>query len=238
MSPVTRPLFKYPGSKWQLSKHYPEPQCAQIIEPFAGSACYSLRHADRYVLLVDNNQDVVDLWTYLIQADGSTIANLPLDLEIGYDIRNLDVSYGAQLLIRAWQRVGSNTCWTVSKWGNLPGQWTRSTRDAVARNIEHIRHWRVEHGDYSRIRRGRATWFVDPPYQSLPLFGSKLIDYDYLSRWCRSLPGQTIVCERAQSEPWLPFKPFREVVTGRRGASSKGKSQEVIWTQGCTDAGV
>jgi site-specific DNA-adenine methylase len=48
-----RPFFTYTGGKYRLAPRYPEPRHNLIIEPFAGSAGYSLRHPEREVLLID-----------------------------------------------------------------------------------------------------------------------------------------------------------------------------------------
>jgi hypothetical protein len=42
---TVRPFFSFFGSKWRVAPHYPAPERDLIIEPFAGSAGYSLRHA-------------------------------------------------------------------------------------------------------------------------------------------------------------------------------------------------
>lgn len=233
---IKRPFFKYAGSKWLLSKHYPAPCFDTIIEPFAGSACYATRYHDREVRLNDTNAEIVDLWRYLISVDGNEIAKLPTrHLKAGQDIRELKISDGAQLLIRQWQRVGMSNCWTISKWCNKPGLWGDATRDHIAASVEKIRHWRVTQMDYTWFGGvGRpATWFIDPPYAGLPLYGSKNMDYE-LAAWCRGRAGQVIVCEQDKAR-WLPFKRFRKVVTGRRGqACSKGDSAEGVWVGGAT----
>src|ERR1043165_2708454 len=49
-----RPLFKWYGSKWSSSKHYPAPLPGlPVFEPFAGSAGYALRHHRHDVVLWD-----------------------------------------------------------------------------------------------------------------------------------------------------------------------------------------
>lgn len=227
---IARPFFKYAGSKWMLSKHYPAPHFDMLVEPFAGSACYATQHYERNVFLCEKNPEIAALWDYLIKVDPQEIARLPVKLDIGLDIRTLPISNGGKLLIRQWQRVGMSNCWTVSKWNGLPGLWGAPTRDSVAENVSKIRHWRIIAADYTKLPNPKATWFIDPPYSGLPLYDSKSIDYAQLASWCRGRNGQTIVCEVA-SATWLPFRPFREVVTGRRGQEcSKGKSKEGIWT--------
>jgi site-specific DNA-adenine methylase len=232
---IDRPFFKYAGSKWLLSKHYPAPRHDVIIEPFAGSACYGTRHHERQVVLVDLNPDVVEIWRYLQRTNPHDIARLPADeLREGDDLRNLSIPQGAKLLIRAWQRVGTSTCWTVSAWNNKPGQWSARTRDHVAANVEKIKHWMIWWADYRSILRDQtATWFFDPPYQGLPLYGSKSMDYIALAHEIQACRGQVIVCEQAKAT-WLPFRPFRATATGRRGTNKDGSvrapTREGIWT--------
>lgn len=71
-------MFPYYGSKTRLSKHYPPPQYKKIIEPFAGSAAYSLHYADREVILCDRDPVIAEVWRYLIAASPEQIRALPL----------------------------------------------------------------------------------------------------------------------------------------------------------------
>jgi hypothetical protein len=49
-----RPLFGFYGGKWRdADKNYPPPQYRTIVEPFAGSAGYSVRYAHLDVVLCD-----------------------------------------------------------------------------------------------------------------------------------------------------------------------------------------
>ena len=231
MLELKRPFFKYAGSKWQLSRYYPKPVWERLIEPFAGSACYATRHHERQVTLVEKDPEIAALWRYLIMVDPFEIAALPTEeLREGQDIRDLSVSFGARLLIRQWQRVGMSNCWTISKWCNKPGQWGKATRDYIARAVESIRHWEVLEGDALGLHNAEATWFIDAPYQGLPLYGSKSIDYARLADWCRTRYGQIIVCEQA-SATWLPFKEFRVQANRTNGSGKPGRgSHEGIWT--------
>lgn len=64
----TGPLFKWFGSKWNASRHYPKPVYSIIVEPFAGSAGYSLRYGDgKSVILCETNVLVRRLWQWLIR---------------------------------------------------------------------------------------------------------------------------------------------------------------------------
>jgi hypothetical protein len=103
--------------------------------------------------------------------------------------------------------------------------------------VEHIRHWRVTEGDYTKSPDVRATWFVDPPYilagkDYRSGCSSKNLDYATLGAWCKSRKGQVMVCENAGAS-WLPFKTFR-TIRGANGTRRTGVSEEVIWgTKDC-----
>jgi len=111
-------MFKYFGSKWKGSKHYPEPRYPLIVEPFAGSACYASRYADLQVMLLDKDPEVAALWQWLIAADPAEVLRLPsTELPLGLDLREIsDAPREALDLIRRWQRIGHCSCWTVSSW--------------------------------------------------------------------------------------------------------------------------
>ena len=46
-------MFSYYGSKSKLVDYYPPPKFDKIIEPFAGSARYSLKYWQNDILLID-----------------------------------------------------------------------------------------------------------------------------------------------------------------------------------------
>jgi|UPI000120C919 Site-specific DNA methylase len=76
---MLRPFFKHYGSKWRLACRAPQPQYDTIIEPFAGSAGYSLRYgAGRRVLLIDASEDTCTIWRYLLGASEDEILDLPV----------------------------------------------------------------------------------------------------------------------------------------------------------------
>jgi 16S rRNA G966 N2-methylase RsmD len=233
---LSRPMMKFFGSKWQASKHYPPPLYDVIVEPFAGSACYSLHYPEHQVVLVDKDPDVVDLWRYLLTASVAEIRALPTDLEVGLDIRTLDIPRGAQLLIRNWQRVGRSACWTVSKWNNAnSGMWHVDTANTIADNVQRMRHWTVLLGSYDELPNAPVTWFIDPPYQHVaPSYRRDIdcntVDFWHLSQWCRERQGQTIVCEQ-QGADWLPFREFRKLKAGCAGTRVPGSQDTgVVWT--------
>lgn len=244
-----RPFFKYFGSKYTLSKLHRPPSHSVIIEPFAGSACYSVVHgANMSVRLFDANQDIIALWTWLRDASVREILSLPTSgLEAGQDIREFAPSHGAALFIRSWQRVGRGDCWTVSKWGTRELREARGYKDnglwgerVTRRLIEQqpaIQRWEFFCCDYAEINtRQPATWFVDPPYQMQPsgLYGTAPISYPRLSEWCLSLAGQVIVCENEGAD-WLPFAPLREGLYRNTHGNTGRKMREMAWVNNCAE---
>ena len=231
------PMFKWFGAKWNASKHYPAPKYKLIVEPFAGSACYSLRHAKTHrAVLWDTCPEIAQLWRWLIgEARPRDVLAIPVKLEPFTDIRKLWLSDGQQLLLKHWQRTNPQTaCWTTSPWGHLPGQWTENTRTRVAAQLPMIKHW--EFRELKPDFEVEATWFVDPPYQHNYDYKLPPIDYAALAHRVLGLHGQVIVCEAlhpktGETPYWLPFKAFRETVTSRRKAHNSHHSRELIYLQ-------
>lgn len=230
-----RPFFGYYGGKWRdTPKHYPAPLHDTIIEPFAGSAGYSLRYANRKVILVERDPILVAVWQYLFSATEQEILDLP-DLAPDQSVDDLDVSQSAKWLIGFWLNRGVEAPRKrPSKWmrdGIRPGSfWGVRVRQTIASQVGQIRHWKIRQGDYSSCSVLKsATWFIDPPYQYAGQhyrFGSRHIDYKQLGRWCIERSGQVIVCENEGAD-WLPFEHLSDIKTTRRNQ----RCREVIWTQ-------
>jgi len=73
-----RPFFGYYGGKWRDAvKLYPKPRCDLIVEPFAGSAGFALRYAERNVVLCELNPIVASVWEYLIEVKPEEIRAIP-----------------------------------------------------------------------------------------------------------------------------------------------------------------
>lgn len=211
---MLRPFFSFFGSKWSHARHYPEPEYDTIVEPFAGSAGYSLHHPHLDIVLCDADHVVCAVWEYLIAASPREILQLP-DVPVGGDVRDLNVSQEAAWLIGFWlargQRKPRNR---PSGWmdaGLRPTSfWGPHIRERIADQLPYIRHWQVLNVDYSDAPEIEATWFVDPPYVHNGhryRHGSALLDYDHLAQWCQSRPGQVVVCEDVRAT-WLPFEPL------------------------------
>lgn len=227
----TRPFWTYYGGKWRAAPRYPRPIYDTIIEPFAGAAGYSLRYADRKVVLVEKNPKVAASWRYLLRVSASEVRALPL-MQQGQTVDDLAVCEEARCLIGFWMNKGAVTpCKSPSRWATAyPNQsWGAHIRERVAAQVYRIRHWRLIEGDYSDAPDVEATWFVDPPYIGAGKhYPSKVPDFSSLAEWCRTREGQVMVCENVGAT-WLPFRPFIDI----KGNESKrgGKvSQEALWT--------
>jgi len=229
---ILDPFFPYYGSCHSMARLYPRPRYGRLIEPFAGSACYSLHHPDRDVVLVERDPVIAELWRWLLRVTPAEVLALP-DLEPGQSTDDLEVCSAAKSLIGFWLNAGTAApCKRFTSWAAMQEQqktlyWSAKVRHRIARQLEAIRHWTVVEGDaMATTIYGAATRFVDPPYFGRPgshyRYGSRLIDYRELGAWCRLLPGQVMVREQLGAT-WLPFERLG-VVNGQRG-----KSTEVAW---------
>lgn len=230
------PMFKWFGSKWQAAKNYPVPKYGSIYEFYAGGAGYSLNFSSHAVTIYDSNSNLIELWKWLINdATEGLIREIPIGVPEGTDIRTLGLTDGQASLLKHWQRTNSvGNCWTISPWGNKPGQWTDSTRSRVSEQVSGIKHWQF------RVLRETVrshTIFVDPPYLYNYRYGVKgEFDYGSLAKKVVRLAkyNQLIVCEARHPETglapnWLPFRESHRSVTSRRKPNQSHHSRELIW---------
>lgn len=231
-----RPFFTYYGGKYRAAPIYPAPRHSAIVEPFAGSAGYAMRHADHDVILVERDPKIAAVWRYLLSASPDDVAALPLWGDGWQTTDDLDgMDLGAQSLIGLWLNSGTaQPRKTPSKNMRVQrrpnGYWGEYVRERIASQVDAIRHWRLIEGDYSEAPDIEATWFVDPPYQvagSHYKFGSSAIDYAAVATWARRRRGQVLVCEAAGAD-WLPFRPLATILAGN-GKGRAGVSHEVLW---------
>lgn len=243
-----RPFFRHYGAKYRLSRLLPEPTHKTIIEPFAGSACYSVMHgAGKDVILCDIDPQTAAIWQWLITASVSDIMALPPTLEEIKDVRLIDAPEPARWLVQRWltpQGGRSHTypppsCVELSK---RPCKrnvfWGKGIRQRIAEQIPLIRHWRIECAEWESVCGPKATYIFDPPYQlnngsyDKNTYGKgsiKNVDFDELARVCKSLDGQVIVHEQ-EGATWLPFVTLRErAMTGCRKEGRVKTRHEVVW---------
>lgn len=229
-----KPFFSYYGSKYRIASKYPRPLHPIIIEPFAGSACYSLHYAHRKVELYDINPRVVGTWQYLIKSSPEEILALPLVIE---DVTTLPICQEAKWLIGWWLAVACcepkirPMAWSRKENGSNRCGWSVTIRERIAKQVEHIKHWTIKAVSFIHLENRECTWFVDPPYV---LKGTEYtyssVNYEYLGNWCRSRIGRVIVCEQ-QGATWLPFEYLTQTnsTTGQRKLHSRSTS-EVMYT--------
>lgn len=247
---IIRPFFRRAGAKFLLSRLLPEPlEGLPIIEPFAGSAGYSLRYgADREVLLIDRNPGVVAIWDYLLGASQADVLALPIVADFGRsDVRELGLALGPMLLIQSWfTPQGSPSNYRVTpralEWQHVKPEatWTASVRARVARQLPLISKWRIQQGDYSSAPAVEATWAIDPPYQGEKICkahydknapGAVALDYTALGVWCYARQGRVLVHERQGAE-WLPFLLLTSHArSGRTTAGRVRFTSEVLWSR-------
>lgn len=237
-----RPFFSYFGGKWRTAKHYPSPRQDLVVEPFAGAAGYSVRHAGKAVIVNDIDPVVFGTWDYLVRAPESEILALPEWDGSWSTTDDLSIPQEARWLIGWWLNKGAaRPCKTPSAWmrsADSTGEnfWGPGVKARIARQQAHIRHWIVTNKDYRDLPDVSATWLIDPPYQVAGKgykHGASGIDFDALGEWCKARRGQTIVCEN-QGAGWLPFEDFRDI-KATHGARRSGVSKEVIWTNESED---
>lgn len=218
-------MISYYGSKSKIVNLYPKPTKDLIIEPFAGSARYSLKYWDRDVLLVDLHKPIIDMWHWLQQATKKDLDNLPR-LKQGENLENFNLSYGEFLFLSFIVNEGNTGLRKTATKRAAPkiDYKIRTTKDILHK----IKHWDIRLGDYKDIGNTDATWFIDPPYfkggEHYPK-GSKAIDYNSLSKWCLSRKGEIIVCENSNAD-WLPFSDLKDYWGGIK------KSTEVVHLKG------
>jgi len=212
-------MFSYYGSKSKIVDYYPPPKYKKIIEPFAGSARYSLKYWQNDILLVDKFDVIVNLWKFLQVASPNDILKLPKAIK-GEDIRTLGLSEEEKSLMGFC--IGRGNMYPL----NFPGDFCNWEDDKkrIANDLYKIKHWKIKQGSYEDLENIEATWFVDPPYM---VGGYKYkhseIDFNSLAEWCKTRNGQVIVCENTKAT-WLPFKPMIDM----QGAQTK--TVEAIWS--------
>lgn len=216
-------MFYYYGRKKQIVRRYPRPNFDTIVEPFAGSAAYSLHDNNwqKRVILVEKDEKVAQIWKWFIEeAKSEDIINMP-ELRVGEKSSEfLHIVHAATKMAFHFK--------TIKVTPVLARNWEISRR-YISNNLHKVKHWEIIHGDFKQTPNVKATWFVDPPYRGNAGLGyrhsSKLIDYKELAEWALQREGEVIFCEGEEGD-YLPFKPLVE----QKGVAGK-VSREVIFYQ-------
>ena len=216
-------MFSYYGSKSEIVDRYPSPIFDTIIEPFAGSARYSLKYHWNDVVLIDKDEVIVCVWKFLQEVSPLYILSLP-DVNNGAELEKINgfsqLSQEAKWLIGFCVNRGTDAPRNFA--GNF-NNWKKNKLQ-ISRDLHKIRHWKIIHGDYHSIANIRATWFIDPPYQhGGNHYKHKDINFDNLAEWCQNRKGQAIVCENTKAD-WLPFYPMTKL------SGQRHETTEAIWS--------
>lgn len=211
-------MFYYYGRKEKVFRYYPKPKYNTIIEPFAGSAVYSLKNYEKNIIILDKDERIINIWNYLKGATSDDILSLPL-IYRGQTLNDPEfeeLTLVQKDLISFFSNPSSaQPKRSVGKF-NI---WHEKNRKRLSEDVNKIKHWEIILGDYHDIPNQKATWFIDPPYQGnggkYYKHGNKNMDYDELSEWVRSRKGQVIVCENSEAN-WLPFNPLKKLQGQRR----------------------
>lgn len=228
-------MFYYYGGKRRLARFYPPPQYDVVVEPFAGSASYSVTHlvpvkgerAVERAILIEKDPRVCELWEQLLWMNPDKLLTYPIP-DAGERTSDflLMTSACSNRIARTEEMIVTT---------RMPVVLKRMFR-RIAEVLPHVKG-RVEiiQGSYTDAPDIEATWFIDPPYhvdgraQSRGMgyadgCDSFSLDYGALATWCRDRPGQKIVCEQLGAD-WLPFQHLRLARN-----SIGDEATEVVWT--------
>jgi hypothetical protein len=217
-------MWNYYGSKSIIVDLYPPPKYGKIIEPFAGSARYSLKYWDRDVLLVDKYEVVIKVWKWLQQCSKNDVIGLP-DLKKGELISDYNLCEGAAMFLGFLAGVSCTSPRNKMSMFAAEQNGKKNKLKRIADNLDKIKHWEIRHGSYDDIENQNATWFIDPPYQ----FGGhayveNVIDFKLLATWIKTRHGHIIACENTKAD-WMNFKPMVRM----RGGNTE-YTTEAIWS--------
>lgn len=228
-------MFYFYGGKRRLARYYPAPDYKVVVEPFAGSAAYSVTHlvpvkgkrAVDKAILIEKDKRVYDTWVKLLALDVDEVLNYPIP-HAGERTSDFLLMTSA-----CSNRIARTEEMTVTT--RMPVVLKRMFKQ-IAAVLPHVKG-RVEivHGDYTEAGNIEATWFIDPPYhvdgraQSRGMgyadgCDSYSLDYEELAEWCRARRGQKVVCEQ-EGATWLPFNHLRFARN-----SIGNKASEVMWS--------
>lgn len=249
-----RAFFTYYGSKYMGAPKFGAPRRGEVVEPFAGSACYSCYWNAPKVLLNDLSEDVCVLWDFLTGCSADDIRRIPDSFRGNEEYQALD---RAQRTLVCWNvNYGSSDVRdTLNKWylDFVRNGWKRTDPDCplprdsknvtmrfweprlkhiIIQQLPLIRGWKVRQGSYEGIPDRDAHWHIDPPYSSRAgrAYKHSDIDYAHLAEWCRTRSGAVDVCEHEGAD-WLPFRPLYGLTTLNR----KRKTTEMVWRKDKAD---
>lgn len=249
-----RPFFRYYGGKWKNARNYGPPRRPLVIEPFAGSAGYSVRHNAPVVKLYDTCPNVCAVWDFLIKCSDDDLRRIPDRFAHNDEWRALPdgprqlVFYNVRLQARIgdlpdwfihYGRTGEKTGWISDRKmanGNVRNyarcQWGPERKARILAQKPLLRGWSIEQRSYTEIPDQDAHWHVDPPYQGTAgrRYKENAVDYADLAAFCRTRTGAVDVCEQEGAD-WLPFRVLYDMNT----QNPERRSVEVVWRKDQAD---
>jgi hypothetical protein len=224
-------MWSYYGSKSKIRNLYPKPKFDRIIEPFAGTARYSLLYWDHDVTIVDKYEVIVKIWRWLQQCSPKDILLLPkpkLHQRFTRDMFDCNEQFWLMGFLIG---EGKAEPYHLVTWERSVLNFETDRMNIVSQ-LHKIRNWNIVHGSYECLDNIEATWYIDPPYQyggQGYKEGNKNIDFSSLAKWCQERKGQSIVCENTKAD-WLPFRPMKMI-----NGTANTFTTEAIWSNLPTD---
>jgi len=197
-------MFSYYGAKTKIINHYPSPTKDTIIEPFAGSARYSLKFFDRNIILYEKDEKVFKIWKYLQEATEKDILSLP-DAPPKTDLRKIKSLSKEEAWLIGFQ--GNRGAARPNNIMSVRSTWSKD-KVRIAKEVYKIKHWNIIQKDAMNMPiDNNISYFIDPPYtvQSHG-YTHKHVDFNKLKNIINKL-DEVIVCGN-ESDKWLDFQPL------------------------------
>jgi site-specific DNA-adenine methylase len=226
-------MFSYYGGKSKIAKYYPDPAYDLVIEPFSGAGWYSFVKNAKKVWLNDIDENIYDVWTFLIEkATYEGLEGLK-NWNAGDDLRKVEMPQGHRKLLGFLASRGSSSpANIVQKWACQSKKNPQfastmySSIDRIQKNLSEIKKIKFTKSHYLDLPNHECTWFVDPPYEhGGSRYKNSQIDYSELKQWIESRKGQVIVCENT-SASWIDG----DLLTVTHG--QKKKTNEIFFVSG------
>jgi site-specific DNA-adenine methylase len=199
-------MFSYYGAKTKVVGYYPAPTKDTIIEPFAGSARYSLRYFEKNVILYEKDEKVYGVWKYLQKASCRDILGLP-DARPRFDLRHIKSLCPEERWLIGFQ--GNRGTARPNNIMSARSTWAKD-KERIAGDVHKIRHWTILKKDAMSMPTDNGmTYFIDPPYTvQSHRYTHRLVNYAELRRIISLLKTQVIVCGN-ERDSWLNFVPLK-----------------------------
>lgn len=197
-------MFSYYGAKTKIVDLYPVPKTDKVVEPFAGSARYSLKYFEKDVTLYETFLKPFKVWEFLIQATEKDILSLP-DVNVGDDIRKIEWLSNAERWLMGYQLQRGN-----ARPGCLVNARCRWNTDKlrIAKEVHKVKHWKIYNESGMNHVWENATYFIDPPYTVQKHgYTHGEVDYHVIATKVQNEKGFHIVCGNSDDH-WLDFIPL------------------------------